>query len=139
MKHYIKNFETKFILLKVSKEFWKSSSQHLIILIEKFLNSEVLDNISIIKWIFSNEMKNEFIRYNFFKLFFIYVLKKKRSYIWDILRNTISKTINQIENLKKQILNEETTSMNGFLLKFLVTFLNNYIRRRRKERNGIIR
>jgi len=93
LQKYINSPETKAITLKAVRYFWQKSPQHIIIMMDRLMTYRVIDNTSIINWIFSTEEQANF----------------TKGYIWDILRNTISKTLARTETVKDELKAAEET------------------------------
>lgn len=68
-------------------EFWKHSPQHIIITLEKLMTYRIVDAHSIVQWIFSHQVLPFF----------------TQGYLWDILRNTIDKTVMRTEVMRKEL------------------------------------
>jgi hypothetical protein len=68
-------------------EFWKHSPQHIIITLEKLMTYRIVDAHSIVQWIFSHQVLPFF----------------KQGYLWDILRNTVDKTVLRTEVMGKEL------------------------------------
>ena len=64
--------EQKMKLLKIISKFWQFSQHRIIILLANFLTLQILDNISIILWIFSPEMRPHLKQFFFFLLLLFY-------------------------------------------------------------------
>jgi len=75
------------IVLKAVRYFWQKSPQHIVIMIDKLMTYRLVDNTSIINWIFSPEEQPNF----------------TKGYIWDVLRNTISKTLARTETIREEL------------------------------------
>lgn len=67
-------------------EFWRDSSQHIVLLMDKLMAYNIIDNTCIVNWIFDQQ-----------------TTRFTRNYIWEILHNTIQKTMARCEDLKEQL------------------------------------
>ena len=48
--------ENKIRFLQIVNSFWKNSQSHVIIIVDKLMSLKIVDNLSIISWIFSPDM-----------------------------------------------------------------------------------
>eukprot|EP00005_Dracoamoeba_jomungandri_P013753 CAMPEP_0174265190 /NCGR_PEP_ID=MMETSP0439-20130205/25516_1 /TAXON_ID=0 /ORGANISM="Stereomyxa ramosa, Strain Chinc5" /LENGTH=793 /DNA_ID=CAMNT_0015351511 /DNA_START=36 /DNA_END=2417 /DNA_ORIENTATION=- len=87
LRQIISNQKTRLQVVCVVTEFWKNSALHRIISLDKLMTYRIIDNLSIVNWIFSAEVLPDF----------------KRGYVWEILRNTINKTIARTQTVRKQL------------------------------------
>ncbi|KAG2179839.1 hypothetical protein INT43_003625 [Umbelopsis isabellina] len=76
--------------VRIIARFWKSNTQLLGVLLDKFMNYRIIDPTSIISWIFENEQSEQV----------------GRSYLWEILHVTLNKVINRAQHVQ--------TKLNGF-------------------------
>lgn len=60
LQKYCVTPELKLKLLEIVTEFWSSSPQHLIIVIDKLLSQQLLECDIVVRWIFSEKMQPEF-------------------------------------------------------------------------------
>jgi len=67
--------------------FWRTSPQNAVVLIDKLMTYRVLDNTAIVNWLFSERMLPLFVR----------------AYVWEILRNTINKTIARTDTVRMDL------------------------------------
>jgi hypothetical protein len=74
-------------VLKEVKDFWALSPQNLIIQVDKLMSYRVIDNTTIIHWIFSTDEQANY----------------TRGYIWEIIRNTINKTLARTETIEEEL------------------------------------
>ncbi|CAG2117113.1 unnamed protein product, partial [Medioppia subpectinata] len=79
--------EAQISILSTIFEVWRKHQQLLVILISKLLKSEVIECSSVANWLFSKENSSEFMK----------------SYIWEILNQTIQKSIRSVESLEKEL------------------------------------
>jgi len=79
--------ETKIHLLKTVADFWRYSSLHTIIHFDKFITYRVVDCSSVISWVFSLEVLPLF----------------TKGFIWEILNNTIQKTLARTVSISGQL------------------------------------
>jgi len=89
LKKFIISHDTRLIAMKVVREYWRKNPQNIIIVTDRLLTYKLIDYASVVSWVFSADERSNFIR----------------SYIWDILRNTIQKIL-----LRTEIANEELKS-----------------------------
>ncbi|KAG9298758.1 hypothetical protein G9A89_012826 [Geosiphon pyriformis] len=68
-------------------DFWANNTQFLGILLDKLLNYRVIDAIAVISWLFSDKTQNDF----------------PRSYVWEILKNTINKVNSRVLQLQTKL------------------------------------
>lgn len=89
--------EARLHTVKIVAQFWKNNTQFMGILLDKMLNYRVVDAIAIVKWVFEPEVwQNEW----------------HRSFVWDILKNTLNKVISRVGQVKDK-LNEVVKEFNG--------------------------
>ncbi|KAI9308621.1 armadillo-type protein [Cunninghamella echinulata] len=89
MRHFNSTQEDKLCTIRIVAFFWKNNSQFLGILLDKLLNYRILDPSSVILWVFeSNQMDNP-----------------GRSYVWEILKNTINKVVSRATQIKNRLEN----------------------------------
>ncbi|CAG8720387.1 3359_t:CDS:10, partial [Cetraspora pellucida] len=84
--------EARLHTVKIVAEFWVNNTQFLGILLDKLLNYRVIDAISVISWLFTDEMEKDI----------------ARSYMWEIMKNTINKVISRV----KQVTSKRETVLN---------------------------
>jgi len=87
LRTLINNSQTRGQTISAFAHFWRNSSAHIIIALDKLMTYRIIDNISIVNWLFSNEVLPDF----------------TRGYVWDILRNTVNKTVARTETVRKQL------------------------------------
>ncbi|KAF8922856.1 Component of the cap-binding complex (CBC), partial [Dissophora ornata] len=81
--------EARLHTVKIVAQFWRSNTQFLGILLDKMLNYRVVDAIAIVKWVFEPEVwQNEW----------------HRSFVWDILKNTLNKVISRVAQVKDKLI-----------------------------------
>ncbi|KAF9425880.1 Component of the cap-binding complex (CBC) [Entomortierella beljakovae] len=81
--------EARLHTVKIVAQFWKNNTQFLGILLDKMLNYRVVDAIAIVKWVFEPEVwQNEW----------------HRSFVWDILKNTLNKVISRVAQVKDKLI-----------------------------------
>ncbi|KAG2230494.1 hypothetical protein INT48_009869 [Thamnidium elegans] len=73
--------------VQIVASFWKNNTQFLGILLDKLLNYRVIDPTSVITWIFEEEQ--------------LKVVSK--SFIWEILKNTLSKVNSRVVQVKAKL------------------------------------
>lgn len=79
--------EGRFHTVQIVASFWKNNTQFLGILLDKLLNYRVIDPTSVITWIFEADQ-----------------LKfAGRSFIWEILKNTLSKVNSRVVQVKAKL------------------------------------
>ncbi|CAO3616959.1 unnamed protein product [Cunninghamella echinulata] len=89
MRHFNSTQDDKLCTIRIVAIFWKNNSQFLGILLDKLLNYRILDPSSVILWAFeSNQMDNP-----------------GRSYVWEILKNTINKVVSRATQIKNRLEN----------------------------------
>jgi len=81
----------KLLAVKVAAEVWANSPQNIIILLERLLTANIVDHIAIIQWVLSVPQQKNF----------------TRSFLWDILRNTINKALSRTDSLKEELRSAE--------------------------------
>ncbi|KAG0005208.1 Component of the cap-binding complex (CBC) [Modicella reniformis] len=80
--------EARLHSVKIVAQFWKNNTQFLGILLDKMLNYRVVDAIAIVKWVFELEVwQNDW----------------HRSFVWDILKNTLNKVISRVVQVKEKL------------------------------------
>ncbi|KAG0202619.1 Component of the cap-binding complex (CBC), partial [Mortierella sp. GBA30] len=80
--------EARLHTVKIVAQFWKNNTQFMGILLDKMLNYRVVDAIAIVKWVFEPEVwQNEW----------------HRSFVWDILKNTLNKVISRVAQVKDKL------------------------------------
>ncbi|KAG0349619.1 Component of the cap-binding complex (CBC) [Podila humilis] len=80
--------EARLHTVKIVAQFWKDNTQFMGILLDKMLNYRVVDAIAIVKWVFEPEVwQNEW----------------HRSFVWDILKNTLNKVISRVAQVKDKL------------------------------------
>lgn len=87
LQKYVNSSEAKLIVLKAIQHFWQKSPQHIIILMDRYMTYRIIDNTSIVNWLFSPDVLPEF----------------TRDYVWVILRNTIHKTLARTETMREEL------------------------------------
>lgn len=75
-----------FLIQEVSK-VWQNSVQMTVIAIDRMMGYRIISNLSIACWVFAPENVGQF---------------HSSDYIWEILRNAISKTVNRTADLRKE-------------------------------------
>ncbi|KAG0299447.1 Component of the cap-binding complex (CBC) [Dissophora globulifera] len=81
--------EARLHTVKIVAQFWRNNTQFLGILLDKMLNYRVVDAIAIVKWVFEPEVwQNEW----------------HRSFVWDILKNTLNKVISRVAQVKDKLI-----------------------------------
>lgn len=80
-----------FLILEVSK-VWQYSVQMTVIAIDRMMSYRIISNLSIVSWVFASDNVKQF---------------HISDYIWEILRNAISKTVNRTADLRKDIENAQ--------------------------------
>jgi len=84
------NNETRRVqAIAVVASFWSLSKFHLIITLDKLMTYRIVDNIAIVNWLFSPDQLPDF----------------TRGYVWEILHNTINKTIARTHTLQNELEN----------------------------------
>ncbi|KAG1704386.1 Nuclear cap-binding protein subunit 1 [Nymphon striatum] len=79
--------ENQICILKSLFYVWKNHQQMMIVLIDKFLKTQVIECSAVANWIFSPDMTSEF----------------TKGYIWDILHLTIRKMSKYVLKLQKEL------------------------------------
>lgn len=80
--------EAKLHTVKIVAQFWRNNTQFMGILLDKMLNYRVVDAIAIVNWVFEPEVwQNEW----------------HRSFVWDILKNTLNKVISRVAQVKDKL------------------------------------
>ncbi|KAG0223717.1 armadillo-type protein [Mortierella sp. GBAus27b] len=81
--------EARLHSVKIVAQFWRNNTQFLGILLDKMLNYRVVDAIAIVKWVFEPEVwQNDW----------------HRSFVWDILKNTLNKVISRVNQVKDKLI-----------------------------------
>jgi len=73
--------------VRIIAQFWKSNTQLLGILLDKFMNYRIIDPTSIISWVFEADQ----------------TVQVGRSYIWEILHVTLNKVINRAQHVQTKL------------------------------------
>ncbi|KAI8070881.1 armadillo-type protein [Gongronella butleri] len=73
--------------VEIVASFWKDNSQFLAILLDKFLNYRIVEPTSVVAWVFESALMDN----------------ASRGYIWDILKNTVSKVINRVAQVQARL------------------------------------
>jgi len=89
LKSHISDNQQQMQCINVIHNFWRTSPQNVIIVLNKFLTYRVLDPTSIANWVFSEPI----------------ITLGKRQYIWEILNKTVDRTIDSV-SLGEQKLTE---------------------------------
>lgn len=84
---FVTSNDSKMTVLRTVREIWNNSSQHMIILLDRLMTYRIVDNTSIVNWLFSTEEQPHF----------------TKGYMWDILRNTIHKTLARTETVREEL------------------------------------
>ncbi|RUP49695.1 hypothetical protein BC936DRAFT_141787 [Jimgerdemannia flammicorona] len=79
--------EARLHTVKIVASFWRNNTQFLGILLDKLLNYRVVDPVSVIAWIFEQEQIENF----------------GRSFLWEILKNTLNKVISRVAQIKSKL------------------------------------
>jgi nuclear cap-binding protein subunit 1 len=82
----VKTSAQRHLVIEGVANFWSKSAQHIIILLDKLMTYKVIDGSSIVNWLFDHERVNSF-----------------HSYVWEILSNTVNKTLARCETLKREL------------------------------------
>ncbi|KAH7278662.1 hypothetical protein KP509_38G051300 [Ceratopteris richardii] len=77
-----------FLIQEVSK-VWQFSVQMTVIAIDRMMGYRIISNLSIISWVFGPDNVERF---------------HTSDFLWEILRNAISKTVNRTEDLQRDII-----------------------------------
>eukprot|EP01121_Diplochlamys_sp_Union-15-3_P016387 TRINITY_DN555_c0_g1_i6.p1 TRINITY_DN555_c0_g1~~TRINITY_DN555_c0_g1_i6.p1 ORF type:complete len:260 (-),score=46.05 TRINITY_DN555_c0_g1_i6:9-788(-) len=80
LRHFISTPQQQVQCIHVIHSYWKTSSQFIVITINKFLSHRVLEAASIAQWIFSESI----------------IPLGKRQYIWEIMTRTIDKSLDSV-------------------------------------------
>ncbi|KAF9366670.1 Component of the cap-binding complex (CBC) [Mortierella sp. NVP85] len=80
--------EARLHSVKIVAQFWRNNTQFLGILLDKMLNYRVVDAIAIVKWVFEPE---------------VWQNSWHRSFVWDILKNTLNKVISRVNQVKDKL------------------------------------
>ncbi|KAF9998965.1 Component of the cap-binding complex (CBC) [Entomortierella chlamydospora] len=81
--------EARLHTVKIVAQFWRNNTQFLGILLDKMLNYRVVDAIAIVKWVFEPE---------------VWQKEWHRSFVWDILKNTLNKVISRVAQVKDKLI-----------------------------------
>ncbi|CAG8494316.1 1118_t:CDS:10 [Paraglomus occultum] len=87
LQSYNTTAEARVHTVKIVADFWSKNTQFLGILLDKLLNYRVVDASSVVTWVFSEEFDEEV----------------SRSYIWEILKNTINKVISRVSQIQSKL------------------------------------
>lgn len=98
LKKYITSKESEVLIVRASRDFWKKSPQHVIILIERLLISKIIESSSVVDWLFSPTERVNITRYIFLSSSVI-----DRNYVRDILRIAINKTKSRVETIRDEL------------------------------------
>lgn len=90
-KMIIETEDQQLIVLKTLHEIWKNRQQMMVVLVDKLLKTQIVECSSVINWIFSNEMRQDF---NYF-------------YVWEILHSTVNRMSKQVEKLHQDYIESE--------------------------------
>ncbi|KAF9426538.1 Component of the cap-binding complex (CBC) [Podila epigama] len=80
--------EARLHTVKIVAQFWKNNTQFMGILLDKMLNYRVVDAIAIVKWVFEPQ---------------VWQHDWHRSFVWDILKNTLNKVISRVAQVKDKL------------------------------------
>jgi len=72
------------VIIKSVAEFWRHSYQHITVLVDKLMSYNIVSPVTITNWIFTQ------------------IADFHLSYLWEILRNTVDKTVTRLELGAKQ-------------------------------------
>ncbi|KAI9476184.1 MAG: armadillo-type protein [Benjaminiella poitrasii] len=84
--------ESRLHTIQIVASFWKNNTQFLGILLDKLLNYRVIDPTSVITWIFEEDQ----------------LQFAGRSFLWEILKNTLSKVNSRVVQVKAKLENFQT-------------------------------
>eukprot|EP00158_Paraphelidium_tribonemae_P007411 Partr_v1_DN28235_c0_g1_i6_m76133 putative nuclear cap binding protein subunit 1 len=98
LMHVSQTTEAKAGVIKVVAEFWSQNKQFFIITIEKLLNYKIIDTASVLSWTFDP---------------FGGMGDANRTYIWEILKKTVSKLNSRISQVSSELhtAREQASSM----------------------------
>jgi len=71
-------------------DFWRNSTLHIVIILDKLVTSHLLTPGPVVSWIFSQTQH-----------------KRHRQFLWEILHNTVEKTVLRVERAKQQSLSNK--------------------------------
>eukprot|EP00698_Gefionella_okellyi_P002939 TRINITY_DN12782_c0_g1_i1.p1 TRINITY_DN12782_c0_g1~~TRINITY_DN12782_c0_g1_i1.p1 ORF type:complete len:650 (-),score=113.51 TRINITY_DN12782_c0_g1_i1:334-2244(-) len=86
LKTFMANPGDRVRALQIIKDFWATTPQLVVILVDKFMTYQLVDSGSIVTWLFSSATE-EFNSY----------------YVWEILNNVIAKTIARTETVRSDL------------------------------------
>lgn len=75
-------------LIQEVAKVWQNSVQMTVITIDRMMGYRIISNLAIVRWVFSPENIEQF---------------HMSDYLWETLRNAISKTVNRTADLRKEI------------------------------------
>ncbi|KAG7169403.1 Nuclear cap-binding protein subunit 1-like [Homarus americanus] len=81
------NEEAQILVLREMHEVWDHHQQMMVMLVDKFLRTQIVSCASVANWIFSKEMMPEF----------------TKNYIWEIIHATIRKMNKHVGRLQKEV------------------------------------
>ena len=81
------NEEAQMMLLKELKDVWETHQQMMVMLVDKYLRTQIVQCAAVANWIFSKEMLPEF----------------TKNYVWEILHATIRKMNKHVSKLQKEV------------------------------------
>jgi len=74
------------VILQVVKDAWQRHNQMVVVLVEKMLRLQIVDCVSVVQWIFSNEMAADF----------------TRLYVWEIMHSTIRRMASHLQRYENE-------------------------------------
>ncbi|ORZ00493.1 armadillo-type protein [Syncephalastrum racemosum] len=81
------NPETRTQTVSIVASFWRHNTQFLSIMVDKLLNYRVIDPTSVVTWAFESDQ----------------LAHVERSYIWEILRNTLNKVVARVSQVRAKL------------------------------------
>lgn len=85
-KMLVDNESSQLVVLKSLHDIWKHHQQMIVVLVDKMLKTQIVECSSVAKWVFSDDMKNDFTSF----------------YVWEILHSTINRMSKQVDKLKNE-------------------------------------
>ncbi|CAF0760628.1 unnamed protein product, partial [Brachionus calyciflorus] len=85
-KMLVDSEKCQLVVLEALHDVWKNHQQIIIVLVDKLLKTQIVECSSVAKWVFSDQIKNEFTSF----------------YVWEILHSTISRMNKQVDKLRHE-------------------------------------
>lgn len=92
-KMLVDSEKSQLIVLHALHDVWKNHRQMIVVLVDKMLKTQIVECSTIARWIFSEQMRNDFTCF----------------YVWEIMHSSVNRMNKQVEKLRLeyQVLNEK--------------------------------